>query len=274
MQRYAIIGHPVSHSVSPKLHNAAFAAVGLDCHYEAIDIDPADLGDGIASLRSSGIAGFNVTIPHKKGILPLLDRIDDAARAVGAVNTVVHRDGVLTGYNTDIHGFRALIAPFEKAVNGGTVGILGAGGASRAVLHVLTTSFTPRRIVVLNRTTERAEEIAGEFSSSPVPIVPESLFQDELQELVSGLGVIINTTSVGMKPYTDASPLEQIDFRRDQIVADLIYTPAETALLKAAKEAGATAVGGLEMFLQQAAESFRLWTGKEVNMRKLWEGLE
>lgn len=273
MQRYGIIGHPVSHSDSPKLHNAAFAAAGLDCRYEAIDIDPAELVDGIASLRSSGIAGFNVTIPHKEAILPLLDRVDDAARAVGAVNTVIHRDRVLTGYNTDIHGFRALIAPFEKPVNSGNVGILGAGGASRAVLHVLTTSFTPRRIVVLNRTTERAERIAAAFSSPAVPIVPESLFQDGLQELVGDLAVIINTTNVGMKPYTDASPLEDIQFRKDQIVVDLIYTPMETALLKAARKAGASVAGGLEMFLQQAAESFRLWTGKEIDMKKVWEGM-
>jgi len=273
MQRYAIIGHPVSHSDSPRLHNAAFAAANLDCRYEAIDIDPADLREGMASLKSSGMAGFNVTIPHKEAIVPLLDRVDDAVRAVGAVNTVVHRDGILAGHNTDIQGFRALIAPFEKALNGRVVGVLGAGGASRAVLHVLTTSFAPSRIVVLNRTTERAEQVSAAFSSPAVPVVPESLFQDDLQELVGNFAVIINTTSVGMKPYTDASPLEDVAFRKDQIVVDLIYTPAETALLKAAREAGATIAGGLEMFLQQAAESFRLWTGKEVDMKKVWEGM-
>lgn len=273
MQRYAIIGHPVSHSDSPRLHHAAFAAANLDCRYEPIDIDPTELREGIASLKASGIAGFNVTIPHKEAILPLLDRVDDTVRAVGAANTVVHRDGILTGHNTDIHGFRALIAPFETAVNGGAVGVLGAGGASRAVLHVLTTSFTARRIVVLNRTTERAEQIAAAFSSPGVPVVPESLFQDDLQGLVGDLDVIINTTSVGMKPYTDASPLEDVKFRKNQIVVDLIYTPAETVLLRGAREAGATVAGGLEMFLQQAAESFRLWTGKELDMRKVWEGM-
>ncbi|MBI4417746.1 MAG: shikimate dehydrogenase [Ignavibacteriales bacterium] len=274
MQRYAIIGHPVSHSDSPQLHNAAFAAHGLDCTYEAIDIDPAELAERIAELKSSGFAGFNVTIPHKETIIPLLNRLDEGARAVGAVNTVVHRDGVLVGFNTDIQGFQTLIAPYAQSISTSVVALLGAGGAARAALHVLTTAFPPKRVLILNRTIERAENLASAFSTSGTPIVPESLFQDGLQDLIKTSTVIINTTSVGMKPYTDASPLEDVKFQKNQVVIDLVYTPRETALLKSARNAGATVAGGLEMFFNQAAESFRLWTGKEMDVKKMKEMME
>lgn len=274
MQRYAIIGHPVSHSNSPKLHTAAFKAAGIDGVYEAIDVEPADLKERIAELKRSGYGGLNVTIPHKEAVLELLDSVDGDAKAMGAVNTVVNKDGELWGFNTDAAGFGALCAPFKASVDGGIVAVLGAGGAARAVLHVLSSRFAPKQILLLNRTTERAERLAAAFSASPVPVIPESLFQDGLQDVLDRCSAIVNTTSVGMKPYTDASPLEDVKFRKDQVVLDLIYTPAETALLKAAGEAGAEVAGGLEMFLQQAAESFRLWTGKDVDMRKVWEGLE
>lgn len=273
MQRYAIIGHPVSHSNSPRLHTAAFKAAGIDAVYEAVDVEPADLKERIAELKTAGYGGWNVTIPHKEAILGLLDAIDEGAAAIGAVNTVVNRDGVLTGFNTDAAGFKALCAPFRTSLDNGVIAVLGAGGAARAILHVLSTGFVPKQILILNRTIERAERLAGAFSASPIPVIPESLFQDGLQDVLDRCSAIVNTTSVGMKPYTDASPLEDVTFRKDQVVLDLIYTPPRTALLKAAGEAGAKTAGGLEMFLHQAAEAFRLWTGKNVDMKKVWEAV-
>jgi len=264
MRRYAIIGHPVSHSLSPALHNAAFEALGLDCRYEAIDIEPGEVKERFAELCADGFAGFNVTVPHKQAVIPLLESIDETAKAIGAVNTIVKQGRGYKGYNTDVQGFLKLAEPFAALISGKHVCVLGAGGAARAVLYGLTKKFSPKHITVLNRTIDRAEAIAADFSSGPVLIKPESLFQDGLQKLVKDASVIINTTSAGMKPYTDATPLDGVKFRKDQAVIDLIYTPSETTLLKEAKKAGARAANGLEMWLAQAEEAFRLWTGKEL----------
>jgi len=264
MRRYAIIGHPVSQSLSPILHNAAFEAMGLECRYEAIDIHPSDLSERTAVLKAEGFSGFNVTVPHKQEIIPLLDSIDEKARAIGAVNTIVKEQAGFRGYNTDLHGFLKLVEPIAAMINGAHVCVLGAGGAARAVLYGLTHDFKPKQITILNRSLERAESLAADFATETLVIRSESLFQDSLQNFLKDVSVIVNTTSVGMKPYPDATPLDGVKFRKDQTVVDLIYAPLETTLLKEAKKAGATTLGGLGMWLEQAEESFRLWTGREM----------
>ncbi|MEX2117507.1 MAG: shikimate dehydrogenase [Bacteroidota bacterium] len=274
MKRYAIIGHPVSHSLSPFLHTTAFNALGLDCSYEAIEIAPEDLATSIRNLMDEGIAGFNVTVPHKETIIPLIDDLDEAARSVGAVNTVLNTKGKFTGTNTDVYGFNRLAEPYADAIAGNQVAVLGAGGAARAVLYALTTGFGPGRITLFNRTIDRAERLASEFSTEKILINSESLFQEDLQKLVESSSVVINTTSVGMKPYTDASPLDDVEFREGQIVIDLVYSPRETKLLKSAKDAGATAVSGFDMLLHQAAGAFRIWTGREMPMDTVRKVLE
>jgi len=266
MKRYAIIGHPVSHTLSPHLHTAAFNALGLDCSYEAIDTAPEDLTATIQRLRDEGIAGFNVTVPHKEAIIPLIDSLDEAARGVGAVNTVTNTDGKFAGTNSDVYGFIKLAEPFAPAIAGKHVAVLGAGGAARAVLHALISAFEPGRITLFNRTLDRAERLASEFTAEKILVTPESLFQEDLQRLFGDVSVIVNTTSVGMKPYTDATPLDEVKIANGQAVIDLIYVPPETALLKAARKAGAKGVNGLEMLLHQAAKAFSVWTGKEMPM--------
>lgn len=274
MKRYAIIGHPVSHALSPRLHTAAFRALGLDCTYEAIDIAPDELPRGLQSLRDEGFAGFNVTVPHKEAVLSLLDGVDEAARKVGAVNTVINNAGKLLGTNTDVFGFTKLAEPFADAINRHPVAVLGAGGSARAVLFGLTSAFTPARITILNRTIERAERLASEFTTEAVVVKPEPLFQDELEATIHEASVVVNTTSVGMKPFVDATPLEDVKLKGGQVIIDLIYTPPETALLKAARAAGATGANGLDMLLHQAAGAFRLWTGKEMPMEEVRKELE
>jgi shikimate dehydrogenase len=179
---------------------------------------------------------------------------------------VTNTNGKLAGTNTDVYGFIKLTEPFAAAIGGKEVAVLGAGGAARAVLYALTTEFHAGRITLFNRTLDRAERLASEFTTEKVLISPESLFQEDLQKLFGSFSVIINTTSVGMKPYVDATPLDEVKVGKNQVVIDLIYTPAETALLKAAKDAGAKAVNGLEMLLHQAARAFGIWTGKEMPM--------
>ena len=266
MKRYAIIGHPVSHALSPHLHTAAFNALSLDCSYEAIETNPEDLPSTIQKFRDEKIAGFNVTVPHKEAVIPLIDSVDAVARAVGAVNTVTNTNGKFAGTNTDVHGFIKLTEPFDEAIAGKQVAVLGAGGAARAVLYALATTLKPARITLFNRTLDRAERLALEFTTEKVLISPESLFQEDLQKLFESFSVIINTTSVGMKPYVDATPLDEVKFGKDQVVIDLIYTPAETALLKAARKAEAKGVNGLEMLLHQAAKAFWIWTNREMPM--------
>ena len=266
MKQFAIIGHPVAHTLSPVMHAAAFEALSLDCSYEAIDVEADELAATIEDLRAKPIAGFNVTLPHKETLLPLLDELDPEVHQIGAVNTVVERDGKLVGYNTDVAGFLRCAAPARSRIEGGHVALLGAGGAARAVLYGLLHHLKPAKVTIFNRTLDRSEQLAQEFSSisSETRILTESLFDDNLQKNIKQVSAIINTTSVGMRPYADASPLEDVHIGKEQAVIDLVYAPLETKLLKSASKAGAMAIGGVEMLLHQGAASFALWTGKEM----------
>ncbi|MBI2619547.1 MAG: shikimate dehydrogenase [Ignavibacteriales bacterium] len=276
MTRYAILGHPISHSLSPLIHNTAFELLGLDCRYETVDVEPDDLKEKIAELALGEYGGFNVTIPHKETILPFLGKLEKEAKTLGAVNTVVRRDTTWTGYNTDVYGFRSCIEGYKDRMRGTEVLVLGAGGAARAVVYALLGTVQPKGTTILNRTVDRAEDLAAVFGTMTGPgcLRAEALFQEDLQSLVDRSGTIINATSVGMKPYTDASPLEEIKFGKHHLVIDLIYTPGETTLMKAARTAGATAVGGFGMLLHQAAKSFSLWTGKEMPLETVRQKVE
>jgi shikimate dehydrogenase len=247
------------------MHTAAFEKLGLDSSYEAIDVEPDDLPAAIGELRKR-LAGFNVTLPHKESILPLLDELDPDAKLIGAVNTVLSRNGALIGYNTDVTGFLQCVEPVRSRIQEGHVAVLGAGGSARAVLYGLLRHLEPVTVTIFNRTLERSELLSQELESvrKGTRILTESLFDDALQNNIEKADVIINTTSVGMKPYADASPLEDVQLNKNQVVVDLIYTPLETRLLKSASKVGATPIGGLEMLLQQGAASFTLWTGKPM----------
>jgi len=262
MKHFAIIGHPIAHSLSPLMHNTAFEALGLDCRYEAIDVEKDDLGETVSVLKERAIDGFNVTLPHKQEIMPLLDDIEEDAQIIGAVNTVLRRNDKLVGLNTDLTGFTESLTPFNSRLQNASVLLLGAGGAARAVLYGLLRFHQASRILILNRSLEHAEELAAAFSGirAETPLSGESLFDNNLQKTIDEADVIINTTSVGMKPYPDASPLEEVKFKKTHFIMDLVYTPVETKLMKAASDSEATTLSGLEMFLHQAIGQFELWT--------------
>ncbi|HTR80324.1 MAG TPA: shikimate dehydrogenase [Bacteroidota bacterium] len=274
-----IIGRPLGHSLSPAMHSAAIKQLGLHYKFGALEVADNFLPALISSMKKNAFAGFNVTIPHKRHIIPLLDEVSDAATAVGAVNTIVNKRGLLKGYNTDIDGLQKTLEPVAKKIKGTAALILGAGGASRAALYAVAAYASPRIIRVYNRTPERGKQVVDEFGK----LFPHAVFElvpfgRSLQTAVTDSTLIINTTSVGMTPDTELSPLpKEIRFSNQQIIVDIIYTPLETALLRHARMDGAQTINGVEMFIQQGAKAFELWTGKtfpvELGRRVVMEAL-
>lgn len=256
--RVGLIGWPVEHSVSPAMHNAAFEALGLPWRYSLIPVPPDRLGQELAGLRAGGFLGVNITVPHKQSVMPHLDEVSDSARAIGAVNTIVVKDGRLIGYNTDAGGFWRALTEAGYDAAGKSALVLGAGGAARAVVYALARGGC--RISVWNRTVERAGLLALDMRkmSSTLSVV------DDLSDVKSAdVDLLVNTTPVGMWPHVDASPWpETLPMPGHWTVFDLVYNPVETRLLAQARAAGAQAVGGLAMLVHQGALAFELWTGQ------------
>ncbi|MGB9661554.1 MAG: shikimate dehydrogenase [Moorellaceae bacterium] len=268
-----LLGYPVSHSFSPLLHNAAFHALGLDWVYLAFAVEPSALPAAVAGLRALGFAGANVTIPHKETVMAWLDEIDPLARLIGAVNTIVVREGKLAGYNTDGSGFRRSLEEAGVDPAGKRALVLGAGGAARAVVFTLVQSGCAT-LLLANRTPERAHELAravGAFSATPIEVLP---WEDRaLAEVMPGVDLIINTTSIGMSPHQEGVPLDPELLQPHHLVYDLVYNPLETRLLAAARRRGCRTVSGLSMLLYQGAEAFTLWTGREAPLEVMRETL-
>ena len=251
-----LIGHPVGHSLSPLIHRAAYRALDLDWHYAAMDILESDLDAVLSGIDGERMVGANVTIPYKQAVFERVDTCTEMAKAVGAVNTVYRRDGELVGDNTDVAGFmQPLSAIPDRVWADQRALILGAGGAARAVAHALTRVMCFKDVLLTARREATARAIPG------VSVVDWG----ERTGAAAGVDLIVNTTPVGMAPFTDASPLgDNFRFSSNQIVYDLIYAPERTRLLDAAEGDGATAIGGMPMLIGQAAEAFRIWTGRDM----------
>jgi len=246
---YGVVGWPVEHSLSPVMHNAAFAAAGINAVYLAFPV--RDMAGCMAGIRALGIRGLSVTIPHKSAVIPHLDDLDARAREIGAVNTVVNRDGRLIGYNTDAAG--ALKALEERiSLAGRKCIILGAGGAARAIGFVLRDKVAA--ITVANRSPDRGRALARSLGCSSISL-------DELKAVQADL--LIQTTPVGMAPGDRASPVPEQILKEGMAVMDIIYNPLETKLLAMARSRGCATITGLSMLIHQGAEQFRLWTGGE-----------
>ncbi|RAZ90049.1 shikimate dehydrogenase [Mesorhizobium hawassense] len=252
-----VTGHPIAHSRSPKIHGHWLAKYGIDGSYQALDVRPEDLAAFLGSLEQSGLSGGNVTIPHKEAAFALVERRDEAAEVIGAVNTLWLEDGVLWGGNTDGLGFAGNLDQYAPgwAANGPTV-VLGAGGASRAVIHALKErGVTDIRIV--NRTLPRARELADRFGAGVSAHSAEAV-----GELLADAGLLVNTTSLGM--HGDATlSADPAGLPDHAIVTDIVYVPLETPLLAAARARGLKTVDGLGMLLHQAAPGFERWFGRK-----------
>jgi shikimate dehydrogenase len=259
----ALIGDPVEHTMSPAMHNAAFAELGLDYIYVPFRARPEELAAAVAGLKALNVRGFNVTIPHKVAVIPLLDGLDPLAEKIGAVNTVVNDGGELRGYNTDAAGF--LRAALEGGIEpeGCNVVVLGAGGASRAVSYVLAERGA--ELTILNRLQELewAEDIARLIEEELRRRVRVLELQDDLLAgALADADVLVNATSVGMSPGGDISLVPAGLLRREMTVFDVVYNPIETRLLKEAAATGARTVSGIDMLAWQGALAFERWTGR------------
>ncbi|MDX8527207.1 shikimate dehydrogenase [Mesorhizobium sp. MSK_1335] len=250
-----VTGHPIAHSRSPKIHGHWLAKYGIDGTYQAIDVRPEDLAAFLGSLDKSGLRGGNVTIPHKETAFALVDRRDEAAEIIGAVNTLWLEDGVLWGGNSDWIGFAGNLDQYAPgwAANGPAV-VLGAGGASRAVIHALKQRGV-KDIRIVNRTLPRARELADRFGAGVSA-------HGAVGELLADAGLLVNTTSIGM--HGDATLAADPGGLPDHaIVTDIVYVPLETPLLAAARARGLKTVDGLGMLLHQAVPGFERWFGKK-----------
>ncbi len=261
---FAIIGHPVGHYLSPLLYETAFRQLGLSYSYERIDVTPDLLAARISEFRAT-LAGFNVTIPHKQSIMQFLDAVSEEAQSVGAVNTVVNKDGRLVGYNTDIDGIIASLKPVVGSTRRTHAVLLGAGGSARAVLHVLTRILQISSVTIAARRASQMEQLVRDFDGAQTRLITIPFSSAALSEAIRSSSILINTTPIGMHPRILDCPLDAtIQFPEGFAVLDLIYRPMCTVLLQRASAAGCAAIGGLEMLLHQGKRAFELYTGKEL----------
>lgn len=258
-----LFGFPVGQSMSPDMHNAAFRQLGLNFAYLAFAVEPSRLRSAVEAIRALSMRGVNVTIPHKVAVMDYLDDIDGEALDIGAVNTIVNEDGKLIGYNTDGPGYvRSLLEETGVTLAEQRVLLLGAGGAARAV-GVSLARKGAKNMKVANRSLDKAENLAQVLGKHvPADVVEWS--DESLARAVGEADLIINTTSVGMVPNVDESPIRKEWLRPDALVSDLIYNPRYTKLLKDAEQIGANVHPGLGMFIHQGALAFELWTGQKA----------
>jgi len=258
----AVIGDPIEHSLSPCIHNAAFRHLGLDYVYVAFRVRIDELGEAISGMRALGIRGLNVTMPHKIRVIDYLDRLDENARNVGAVNTILNEDGILIGYDTDGVGALNSIRTVTEDLEGKKLVVLGAGGASRAISFTLASEVG--ELVILNRTVSRARELAERINRATERCVRwGELSRQTLKRELEDADILINATSVGMHPNSNETPVDKELLRADLTVFDLVYNPLETRLLREARNVGAKTIDGLTMLVHQGAVSFKIWTGIE-----------
>jgi shikimate dehydrogenase len=265
MKHFAVIGHPIGHSLSPLMHNTAFKLLDLDCQYEIQDVEPAMLKQAIERFREQKWSGFNVTVPLKEAVIPFLDEVVPEARAIGAVNTVVNRNNTFIGYNTDIIGVERSLRPYREKIEGTICTILGSGGVARSVAHVLLHDMRPKAITFSALVPEQAHALIKSLGSNDIQFNVLQCNDMALGATIKDSTLIVNATDVGMFPRVQNSPLpNQHWLSKKHIIFDLIYRPLTTRLQHDAQAVGAKTIDGLGMFIHQGAAAFHLWTGMEM----------
>ena len=270
----AVVANPIKHSISPFIHNSAFEATNTNGVYLAWEVDEAELAETVANIRRYQMYGINLSMPYKEQVIPYLDRLSEEACLIGAVNTVVNREGTLIGYNTDGKGFFKSVPSFK--ISGKRMVLLGAGGAAKAILaQAILDGVSQISVFVRSSSMEKTRSYLEKIQNATGFRVDLFALEDvqNLQDSITQADLLVNATSVGMDGSSQPIPTS-IVLPEKLLVADVIYQPFETPFLKWAKEQGNEAINGLGMLLYQAAEAFEFWTGKEMPTDQIWELLK
>ncbi|MEW5956469.1 MAG: shikimate dehydrogenase [Chloroflexota bacterium] len=265
-KQVGLIGWPIEHSLSPAMHNAAFAELGLDWTYVLVPVQSGQHAPALKELLAQNFVGVNVTMPHKRAVIPHMDELSEAARLIGAVNTIHIQDDKFYGDNTDAIGFLNALKEAGHDPKGMHVAMLGAGGTARAALFSLLRAGVDK-VTVINRTVERAaalvDDLAKNFSTASLSFEP--LNSETLAALDGQVDLVVNSTSIGMHPQSDASPWPaEVAIPAGAIIYDVIYSPDQTLFLRRAQEAGQKTLNGLGMLVHQGVAAFELWTGRQA----------
>ena len=260
-----LIGNPVEHSISPEIHNFMFAETKENGIYLAFKVEKENIKKSLEGMKSLGIKGFNVTIPHKEEVLSSLDFISEEVKAIKACNTIFNNDGKLEGYNTDYLGFLKTLEEEGFQIEGKNIALLGAGGASRAVLWALKNN-NPLNVDIFNRSLDKAKNLIDEFEIKS----SRAFLLTDFKNHSLKYDLIINTTSVGMGALKDQSPIEKnVEFKKEAMLYDLIYNPSKTKFLEIGASRNLKIINGLDMLLYQAILSFQIWTKKEFDIKDM-----
>lgn len=265
MVKALVIGDPIEHSLSPVMHNEAFKQAGIQGSYEKVRVTSDELPSFMNELKESDYAGCNVTIPHKVAVIPLLDEIDQEAERIGAVNTVVNKNGKLIGYNTDGKGFLlGLNEKISRPISEMNILLIGAGGAARSIAHALLKE-NPKKLFIANRSEERLSLLTEDLNDTCVKPLSLKDAEDEL----SSFDVLINTTNAGMHPDIESMPIQLAQLKNEAVVCDIVYNPLKTKWLQTAEEKGAVTDNGVSMLVMQGAMAFEKWTGTFPDTKKM-----
>jgi len=272
-----LVGHPIKQTYSPFIHNLALKIKDLDYYYVPFDVDSVNFKKAVKGIISLNFIGFNVTIPYKTKVLPLLNHLSDESSIIGSVNTVVINEGNLYGYNTDVNGIIETLLPYKNDLIDEVYTIFGAGGSARAVIYTLIKHFKPRKINLINRTEDRALNVKDIFNEKMKfdAIEVLKLAPPDLVDEVQNSKLVINTTPLGMIPEVDDAVVNSEKFfNKNQIVFDLIYNPQLTKFLNFARQSNAEIINGIGMLIHQAAKSFELWTSEKFPIDEVKSSLE
>ena len=270
----AVVANPIKHSISPFIHNSAFEATNTNGVYLAWEVDAAELAETVANIRRYQMYGINLSMPHKEQVIPYLDQLSEEACLIGAVNTVVNREGTLIGYNTDGKGFFKSLPSFK--ISKKRLVLLGAGGAAKAILaQAILDGVSQISVFVRSSSMEKTRPYLEKIQNATGFRVDLFALEDvqDLQDSITQADLLVNATSVGMDGSSQPIPTS-IVLPDKLLVADVIYQPFETPFLKWARNQGNQSINGLGMLLYQAAEAFELWTGKEMPTDQIWELLK
>lgn len=258
---FCVIGDPIEHSLSPAMHNAVFKKLGLNCAYAAFRVAPENLGSAVKGMKVMNFGGANVTIPHKVNVINFLDELSEEARIIGAVNTIKFGEK-LVGYNTDGYGALKALVNNDANPENKKILILGSGGAARAIAVTLALKGNVASLTILGVIEEELKKLVDDINKgTKIRATGKIMSEETKREEISNCDILIHCTPIGMHPKKDETLATKNMLRKGLVVMDIVYNPLETKLLKEAKKAGAKTVGGIEMFVNQGAESERIWLG-------------